>query len=137
MNAQPSSFLAAVAIVTSSVVVACQDVDPPSGSVTPTQDGTGVAIVENARPPDGSRLGWRVGPEPVVSIGQREGGDAYMLFRVTDATRLSDGRVVVVNGGSELRVFDGAGTHVATWGRLGDGPGEFRLRHFADRPSSG
>ena len=37
-----------------------------------------------------------------------------------------DGRIVVANTGShELRVFDAAGIHVATWGRRGEGPGEF------------
>ena len=73
-----------------------------------------VAVVENARPPDGSRLGWRIGPQPVVSIGGGEGGDAYMFSDASDATILRDGRIVVVNRGtSELRVFDPSGTHVA------------------------
>lgn len=39
---------------------------------------------------------------------------------------LADGRIVVANGGShEVRVFDASGYHVATWGRRGEGPGEF------------
>ena len=56
-----------------------------------------------------------------------EGEDPYMLFGVRDATKLPDGRIVVVNAGTmELRVFDALGTHLATWGGRGEGPGEFR-----------
>ena len=84
-----------------------------------------VAVVENACPPHGSRLRW-IGPEPVVSIGGGEGGDATMFSDATDATILRDGRIVVVERStSELRVFDPSGTHVATWGGEGWGPGEF------------
>ena len=87
---------------------------------------TKVRIVDNPRPPDGSRLGWRIGPQPVVSIGGGEGGDAAMFSDATDATILRDGRIVVADRGtSELRVFDRSGTHVATWGGEGWGPGQF------------
>ena len=49
-----------------------------------------------------------------------------MLHYARDATKLSDGRIVVANGGSdELRIFDRSGTHVGTWGGQGEGPGEF------------
>ena len=87
---------------------------------------TKVRIVDNERPPDGSRLGWRIGPQPVVSIGGGEGGDATMFSDATDATILRDGRIVVADRGtSELRVFDRSGTHVATWGGQGWGGGRF------------
>lgn len=90
--------------------------------------GTKVRIVENARPPDGSRLGWRIGPRPLVSIGGREGEGAARFTDAGDATILRDGRIVVADRGtSELRVFDRSGTHVATWGAQGWGP-----RQFAD-----
>ena len=49
-----------------------------------------------------------------------------MLHRANDAATLPDGRIVVANTGTnELRVFDAAGVHLATWGRAGEGPGEF------------
>jgi len=106
--------------------------DPPSSdSDSPAldaivRDSADVRIVENPRPPSGSRLGWRAGTEPEVSIGAREGEGPYMLHRASDAFTLSDGRIVVANTGShELRVFDASGIHVATWGRRGEGPGEF------------
>ena len=63
---------------------------------------------------------------PSVSIGELDGEDPYMLHQVSDAMTLSDGRIVVANRGSqELRVFDAQGVHLATWGREGEGPGEF------------
>lgn len=97
-------------------------------------DSAGIRIVENARPTDGSRLGWRVDSVPSVSIGQHEGEDPYLLHEVRDAMTLSDGRIVVANRGShELRVFDASGVHLATWGGEGEGPGEFNsLLEVAD-----
>jgi hypothetical protein len=55
-----------------------------------------------------------------------EGEDAYQLFRVSGAFRLSDGRVAVVNHDApDLRIFAPDGTHLRTFGRKGEGPGEF------------
>lgn len=91
-----------------------------------SRDSAGIRIVENVRPDDDSRLPWRIGQEPSVSIGAVAGDEAYLLHRVNDAVVLPDGRIVVANSGTnELRVFDGAGVHLATWGREGEGPGEF------------
>ena len=103
---------------------------------TEVRDSAGIVIVENARPPDGSRMGWRVGPEPTVSIGVLEGEDSYMLYRAFSSVILPDGRIVVANAGSnELRVFDPSGNHVATWAGRGEGPGEFTsLVHVARWP---
>ena len=91
-----------------------------------SRDSAGIHIVENLRPADDSRLPWRIGQEPTVSIGAVVGDEAYLLHQVSDAVVLPDGRIVVANSGTnELRVFDGAGVHLATWGREGEGPGEF------------
>ena len=90
------------------------------------RDSAGVVVVENAKPPDGSRLGWTVSSAPVVSVGTQEGAGEWQLHRAGDATKLPDGRIVVANSGSqELLIFDEAGEYVDAWGRQGDGPGEF------------
>ena len=97
--------------------------DLPASEV---RDSAGIRIVENARPADDSRLPWRIGPEPSLSIGEVTGEEAYLLHGADDAVVLPDGRIVVANTGTgEIRVFDGAGVHQATWGRAGGGPGEF------------
>ena len=114
------------------VTVACdQDGGRSPGRDSPVleavvRDSGQVRIIENPRPPSGSRLGWHIGTEPTVSIGELEGSEPYLLDRVGDALVLPDGRIVVANGGSdELRVFDASGIHVVTWGGRGEGPGEF------------
>ena len=117
--------------------LACQqDRQNPAGVEREVRDSAGVRIVENARPPEGSRLGWRIGPEPTVSIGVVEGEEPYMLHGTFSSVRLPDGRIVIANSGSqELRVFDPSGNHLATWGRRGEGPGEFTsLAHVARWP---
>ena len=108
--------------------LACQPGDTPPGDTGAlVRDSAGIRIIENSPPPGDSRLPWRIGAEPVVTIGRTEGDEPYLLYIVRDALRLADGRIVVLNAGTqELRVFDGDGTHVATWGGRGDGPGEFR-----------
>ena len=100
---------------------------PPEGPTHAfaTMDTAGVEIVENARPPTDSRLGWRVGAEPALSIGAVEGPDPYLLD-ISDVLRLPDGRIIVADRVSrELRAFDTLGVHLATWGGSGEGPGEF------------
>ena len=115
------------AVVAAWSLVACQqDQQSPAGLQSEVRDSAGIRIVENARPSDGSRLGWRIGPEPDVSIGVLEGEEPYMLHWVADATKLPDGRIVVANGGTEeVRMFDGDGQHLTTLGGEGEGPREF------------
>ena len=108
--------------------IACGDgsetTDDGLGAVV--EDSAGVTIVSNDRPPPDSRLPWTFGAQPSLSIGAVEGDETDQLFRIRDATRLADGRIVIANGGSnELRVFNPDGSHSATWGGRGEGPGEF------------
>ena len=116
----------AAVIVTLAAMACQQDKQASTGLRSEVRDSAAIRIIANPRPPDGSRLPWRIGPEPTISIGAREGEEAYLLYIVRDATMLSDGRILVANGGTgEIRVFDTSGTHVATWGGEGEGPGEF------------
>ena len=123
---KPSLCLTILALPT----LACGDRPPPGGHAPELEavvrDSADIRIVENPRPPSQSRLDWHIGTEPAVSIGEREGEGPYLLHRARDAFTMPDGRIVVANTGShELRVFDASGIHVATWGRRGEGPGEF------------
>ena len=108
-------------------VLACQEERRSAGNLTiEIQDSAGIRIIENPRPPDGSRLDWRIGPEPSLTIGVRAGDEAYMLYFPSSFFRFPDGRIVVANRGTEeVRVFDGLGTHLTTFGGEGDGPSEF------------
>ena len=91
------------------------------------RDSTGVRIVENPRPADDSRLPWRIGTQPSVSIGEFEGDDPYILHEANDAVMLPDRRVVVANTATdEIRLYDAEGLHQTTWGGTGGGPAEFQ-----------
>ena len=99
---------------------------PLDGPHSAIQDTTDIPIIENERPPPDSRLPWRISDEPSLSIGSVAGGGPDQFYGVMDATRLPDGRIVIANAGSsELRVFNPDGSHAATLGRRGEGPGEF------------
>jgi hypothetical protein len=89
------------------------------------RDSAAITIVEN----DLTRLGatCSLSAEPDVSIGVEEGPEEYQLFRVFGARRLSDGRIALVNQGSQqLRFYDQEGRFLSASGRAGNGPGEFR-----------
>ena len=44
------------------------------------RDSAGIRIIENGRPEEGSRLAWRIGPEPSVTIGSVEANAEFQLY---------------------------------------------------------
>lgn len=119
--------LALLSGVTGIVMAGCQGpVHAPDALVSTVRDSAGVRIVENEAPAPASRLPWVIGSGPSVSVGALDGDAPYQLFGVEDAMRLADGRILIANSGtSEVRVFDEAGVFIESWGREGEGPGEF------------
>lgn len=95
---------------------------PPTATV---RDSAGIEIVESPAPllePEA----WVVGPEPSLKIGAVDAEEPYVFTRVWDATRLPDGRLVVVDEMTmEIRIFDPDGVHLRTFGGGGNGPAEF------------
>lgn len=84
-------------------------------------------VIENARLPEASGVSWSLAATPDLTLGGREGAGAHHLFRVRDVVPLPGGRIAVADGGSgEIRVFGPDAAHLASMGRPGDGPGEFR-----------
>jgi hypothetical protein len=64
-------------------------------------------------------------PSPLPDLVIGEGVDAVHVFlSVADAARLDDGNIVVL-GSSSLRVFSPGGLLLRSFGRSGEGPGEF------------
>lgn len=111
------------------IVAACtSDNDRPDAPAAATvRDSAGVTLVENAAAAFDADAPWTVGAEPTLDLGTVEGDGPEAFFRVTDVHRAPDGRVFVADqGNAEVRVFSADGSHLATWGRQGDGPGEFR-----------
>lgn len=89
------------------------------------RDSAGVLITESSAPL------WSddrivIEAEPAVTIGAALDDESQQLYRVTDAMRLSDGRLLVLNSGtSEIRFYSETGDHLLTVGGAGEGPGEF------------
>lgn len=91
-----------------------------------TRDSAGVPIAESRAPAWAPGGGWTISGEPALEIGTLEGEDPYLFEGIAGATRLPDGRIVLVEERSrEIRVFDAAGSHLASIGGRGEGPGEF------------
>jgi hypothetical protein len=117
--------LTALTVAAALTVAGCDSRGGEAGA-TVVRDSSGVAIVENGAPSPAA-VARRVAGEPRLQIGEPDGRPEYMLFRATSARRLGDGRILVVNSGTnELRFYDPEGRHLATRGGSGGGPGEFR-----------
>lgn len=70
---------------------------------------------------------WDLEAEPLLVIGTAEGQEPYLLSGVGDALFLADGGVALLDGGSrQLRLYGPGGVFRAAFGRMGEGPGEFR-----------
>ena len=108
------------------VVVGCGTETTPSGNlVFQTRDSAGIEIAESSGFPSPEDR-WVVETEPSVSIGGASPDPPAMFSIVPQASRLGDGRIVVLESEtSELRFFDAKGEHLKTAGGKGEGPGEF------------
>ena len=108
------------------------------------QANAGAAVFDSAgvRVIDLGTEGWESGvhrvlsSEPNLVIRSVEEDGAPVLFEVRDVQPISGDRIAVANGGTnEILVFDAAGNHMATWGGVGEGPGEFRDLRWLTAPS--
>ena len=105
------------------VTVACASDAGASTEIT-ERDSAGIRIVEHGTAALSETCA--VDSVPSVRIGVAFGPEEYQFYRVFGATQLSDGRIVVVNQGSqEIRYYSPDGTFIRRSGRAGQGPGEF------------
>lgn len=78
--------------------------------------------------------GWRFSSSPRARIGNGNGTAGDDLHRVYSGFLASDGRIVLGNSGTaQVRFYDAGGRHVASSGREGSGPGEFRSINWLGR----
>ena len=94
----------------------------PDGSVVSRTDSAGVAMVESSEPRWGEGEGWRVGSE-ILDLS-REGDVNYEFDRVVDQLRVPTGEIAVAEP-TRVRLYDSAGAFRWSFGRDGEGPGEF------------
>jgi hypothetical protein len=74
---------------------------------------------------------WRLSPSPILSLGGKD-DSRHEFLRVGSLQLLPDGSVLVANGEPpELRLFGPGGALKRQFGRVGEGPGEFRWLSWA------
>jgi len=98
---------------------------PGRAPTSMTRDSAGVSIVESSAPADGTRPRYAVDSAPAVEI--RSAGDLDReLGAEAIPTELSDGRIVIADPSvSEIHLFSPRGQELKSFGRKGQGPGEF------------
>ena len=112
-------------IILSALAAACggEMADDGAGSAEPiVRDSAGVRIVENGTVPAGL---WRVETSPLFTLGW--GPDDPTFTWVQSGQILRDGGVIAgdFNAGTIYRIGPD-GSVMATWGRKGEGPGEYQ-----------
>jgi len=104
----------------------CSD-EPRVEDLTGAQDTSGIQIIQL------DETHWQtvglleLSPVPSFTVGAQRGPDPEILFRVSGGSVLTDGRIVILDGGrKDLRFYDPDGEMVGVQGREGEGPGEYR-----------
>jgi len=105
-------------------MAACSRSDPPASIA---RDSSGVTIVETPAAALTEAPVRVVADSPLFQIGSVDGPAEQQFAGIEAVRRLPDGRLAVADRGSaEIRFFDDRGHYVASHGRLGEAPGEYR-----------
>jgi len=114
-----------VPLLAAATAVACSQEGPEPDAVA-TGD-TGPVVVDNFQPSWSAGQGWQVGATPSLDITTLDGDPSQPLEFVRGAARLSDGRIVVANGGTnEVRTYGPDGRFMFSRGGTGTAPDQFR-----------
>lgn len=111
-------------LLTALITTGC-GADDTAHAWTATRDTLpgGIARVINVPPDAQIEPTWQI--EEELRIGIREGGGAAQFGQIKGIAVLSDGQIAVLDAQArEVRLFDPDGSHLATYGRAGQGPGE-------------
>lgn len=137
-DARLSRLHPAGVVIALGALVASACGEPDAGGPFTVRDSAGVAIAVSAAPRWDAAPAerWTVAEPPTLDLSTTGSGPEHEFYRVADALRLSDGRIVVANSGSfQIRLYSSAGEHLASVGREGEGPAEFRRFFGVDRLS--
>ena len=119
MRARPSLHAAATTLA----LAGCGSDPPPIG---PSVEIDTIGDTTIVRTLSGSVWATEATLVPEVSIGELEGPDEYLFGRIGSLAVDEDRNVYVFDTqANHVRVFDATGTYLATFGREGEGPGEF------------
>ncbi len=110
---------------------------PVASNTITTRDSAGVAIVEHPAGALSQAPRFRLGA-PTVTIGGSKADALREMSFVTSALFLGADRFIVADDRAyRVVLFDSAGTPLGSYGRHGDGPGEFRDRPAPHRADDG
>lgn len=123
-------------ITTISIAAAGRSVNAQAATMS-VRDSAGVRIVTHARAAAPQRT-WRILPKPILEIGGSATAGPTLFDDIWGAARTPRGDIIVSDDATqELRMFDSTGKHVRTFGRSGEGPGEFsQIKHVHVRGDS-
>lgn len=108
---------------------ACGSSEPATTAMV--RDSAGIRIVESHEPAWSEGDAWRVSEGPTRSFGSADGRDGVAFDRLAGVYLLDGDRVAVLdNGASQVMIFGTGGEPFSTFGRAGEGPGEFRSLAF-------
>lgn len=108
-------------------MLACTAAEEDARTSWAQRDSAGIEIIESLAPTWHGSGPWSVGLPPLVDLAVAGEGPMHQFYRITDATFGPGGTVVVANSGTgEVRFYESSGRFLASVGRAGDGPGEFR-----------
>lgn len=99
---------------------ACAGERAPTTLVT---DSAGISIVQSEI---GARGEWSLVSPPFLDVSSEPDGGGEPLYRIVGVAMSGDHIVVGNRGSHQLFLYDSAGDRVASVGREGGGPGEFR-----------
>jgi hypothetical protein len=124
-----------VCIVAALIAAAACDRPTSSGAdAYVVRDSAGIALVENGHVGRADVPWWSVDTIPSLEIGAASGDPAVEFASIGSVAQLPNGMIVVLDGRGEsafeFRFFDSTGKHLATHGRRGEGPGEYRWVNF-------
>lgn len=118
-------------LLLASFVAASCHAGEPAGPPFETFDSAGVVITESSRPLWAESEAWSLSPEPEFAIGAGHGDERYVFTDVRGVRRLPDGRIAVLDAGSNrVRLYGPSGVHLLDFGGEGDGPAEFRSSQY-------
>jgi hypothetical protein len=117
----------AVGLLATVLAAACAGEGPPPAFTTVDSAEVIVATSTSRAWDVDPGAAWTLDPSPILDLTTTGTGPAHEFYRVADATRLADGRIVVADrGSSQVRLYSAEGASLRVVGRPGDGPGEYR-----------
>lgn len=125
MNIRLKSFSAIISLISFLFIFACQKRTTEWKGTVMIEEG--ITVVQNPKEPMYGKDTPILDLEEDLTIGEPTGEDDY-LFSQIQSIAVDDAENIYVLDEKEKRVmvFDNTGTHLRTFGRAGQGPGEFR-----------